>query len=375
MRMKKGVKIVLSAAFTAILCVGMTITILAINNPSIKVKNFVGQSKKVVETWRKENKLDEKQVVYTYAYSEETKENNVLEQSLKEGEVLSDNDVLKVTLSHGPDPDKEFALANFEGKTKEEIAQWFTQYNFTNVSYTYEENADIQENTYISMDPAVGTIVKRSDAITIKISGIDPEVKITAPDLSNYSKENLEAWAKENEITINYEEVYSDSVENGAIVSISIEDGATLKKGDTITVSISKGPQPEEEKQKDMQNTKQAGSSSANTQVSSAPSNSSNNASSSSSTGVSGSNEGNSTNVPVVKPTVEDKPLPALNTSFYNGLSASDICAFVQEDTGYPAVAAAINGDASSNPNNYAGLVSYYTSNGTYYLTIAQKWS
>lgn len=372
MRMKKGVKIVLSAALTAILCVGMTITILAMNNSSIKVKNFIGQSKKVVETWRKENKLDEKQVVYTYAYSEETKENNVLDQSLKEGEVISENDVLTVTLSHGPDPDKEFALANFEGKTKDEIAQWFTQYNFTNVSYIYEENADIPENAYISMEPSVGTIVKRSDAITVKISGIDPEVKITAPDLSNYSKDNLEAWAKENEVTINYEEVYSDVIENGAIVSISIEDGATLKKGDTITVSISKGPQPEEEKQKDIQNTKQGSSSSANTQVSSAPTNSSNTASSSS--GVSGSNEGNETNVPVVKPTV-DANLPSLNVSFYNGLSASDICAFVQEDTGYPAVAATIHGDASTNPNNYAGLVSYYTSGGTYYLTIAQKWS
>ncbi len=76
-----------------------------------------------------------------------------MKQSLNEGEVLEQDATMTITLSQGADPDKEFALADFSGKTEQEIKDWFTNNQFTNVVYEYEMNDELPETTFISMEP------------------------------------------------------------------------------------------------------------------------------------------------------------------------------------------------------------------------------
>lgn len=356
-KLKTSIKILLSGIVTGVVAVTTTVTLLAVTNANVKVKNFIGQSKKYVEVWRSENKVNEDQIVYEYTFSEETKKNIVMDQSLSEGEVLSQDDQITITLSQGADPDKEFALADFSGKTEQEIKDWFTNNQFTNVVYEYEMNNDLPESTFISMDPVAGTTVKRSDKVTVKVTPSLESLQITTPDLTNYSLENIQAWAEENSITVNVEEVYDDSIEKGAVISVSVENGAIIKKGDSITVTISKGKQEEKEV------VTSSASYSSNNTVSSSPS---------SSTSVSSSSEEGSTNQNVVAPTAT---LPDFSASLYNGLSSSEICAYVAEDTGYNAVIGSVYGDASSNPNNVAGIASYSKGNGYYVINVYQKWN
>ncbi len=356
-KLKKSVKVILVVVIAGVISVATTITILAFSNTSVKVKNFIGLSKKYVEVWKNENKLKDDQIQYEYIYSEETEENIVMKQSLNEGEVLEQDATMTITLSQGADPDKEFALADFSGKTEQEIKDWFTNNQFTNVVYEYEMNDELPETTFISMEPVAGTVVKRSDKVTVKVTPSLESLQITVPDLSNYSLENIQAWGEQNSITVNIVEEYSDSIESGKVISISVENGAIIKKGDTITVTISRGVKPEEEQ------------TTSSTNYSSNSSVSSNN---SASTTVNGGSEDNSGNQNVIEPTVT---LPDINTSFYNGLSASEICEYIAEDTGYSASVGSLLADASSNPNNVAGIASYTKGNGYYIVNIYQKWN
>ncbi len=356
-KLKKSVKVILVGVIAGVISVATTITILAFSNTSVKVKNFIGLSKKYVEVWKSENKLKDDQIQYEYIYSEETEENIVMKQSLNEGEVLEQDATMTITLSQGADPDKEFALADFSGKTEQEIKDWFTNNQFTNVVYEYEMNDELPETTFISMEPVAGTVVKRSDKVTVKVTPSLESLQITVPDLSNYSLENIQAWGEQNSITVNIVEEYSDSIESGKVISISVENGAIIKKGDTITVTISRGVKPEEEQ------------TTSSTNYSSNSSVSSNN---SASTTVNGGSEDNSGNQNVIEPTVT---LPDINTSFYNGLSASEICEYIAEDTGYSASVGSLLTDASSNPNNVAGIASYTKGNGYYIVNIYQKWN
>lgn len=356
-KLKKSVKVLLVGVVVVVISIATTITILALSNSSVKIKNFIGLSKKYVEVWKSENKINDDQIQYEYIYSEETAENIVMKQSLNEGEVLEQDASMIITLSQGADPNKEFALADFTGKTEQEIKDWFTNNQFTNVVYEYEMNNDLPESTFISMEPVAGTTVKRSDQVTVKITPSLESLQVTVPDLSNYSLENIQAWAQENSITLDLVEEYSDSIENGKVISISVENAAVIKKGDTITVTVSKGVKPEVE-----QTTSSASYSSNNT-VSSNPSES---------TSVNSGSENSSSNQNVVEPTVT---LPDIQTSFYNGLSASDICEYIAEDTGYSASVGSLLADASSNPNNVAGIASYSKGNGYYIVNIYQKWN
>ena len=357
-KLKSSVKVVLNGVVGAIVALTTTITLFAISNNNVKVKNFIGQSKKYVDVWKSDNKINDEQIKYEYTYSEETEENVVMKQSLSEGEVLSDDDSLTITLSQGADPDKEFALADFTDKTEQEIKDWFTNNKFTNVVYEYEMNDELPESTFISMDPVAGTTVKRSDKVTIKVTPSLESLQITTPDLSNYSLENIQAWAEENSITVNVEEVYDDSIEKGKVISVSVENGAVIKKGDTITVTISRGKKEESE-----ETTTSSASYTSSSSVSSTPSES---------TSVSSSSEEGSSNQNVVAPTAT---LPDFNTSFYNGLSSSEICEYVSDDTGYSAVIGSVYGDSSSNPNNVAGIASYSKGDGYYVINVYQKWN
>lgn len=356
-KLKKSVKVIMVGIVAGVISIATTITILALSNSSVKVKNFIGLSKKYVEVWKNENKVNDDQVQYEYIYSEETEENIVMKQSLREGEVLEQDATMIITLSQGADPDKEFALADFSGKTEQEIKDWFTNNKFTNVVYEYEMNDELPESTFISMEPCAGTTVKRSDKVTVKVTPSLESLQVTVPDLSNYSLENIQAWAEENSLTLNIVEEYIDSIENGKVISISVENGAVIKKGDTITITISKGVKSEVE---------QTTSSASYTSNSSVSSNNSD------STTINGGSENNSGNQNVVEPTVT---VPDLNTSFYNGLSASEICEYIAEDTGYSASVGSLLADSSSNPNNVAGIASYSKGNGYYIVNIYQKWN
>lgn len=72
---------------------------------------------------------------------------------------------------------------------------------------------------------------------------------LTLKDLSGFNQVGLDDYASSNDITISVgSEEYSDTVGAGQVISQKPEAGASLNKGDKVTVVMSKGPKEKEVK-------------------------------------------------------------------------------------------------------------------------------
>ena len=345
-----------------------TIGLLAMNGSSVKVVNFVNQKKSDVEKWRKDNDIDTSQIIYKYEYSEEKDKNVVLKQSLKAGESLNNDNDLKITLSNGADPSVTFELPDFTGKKEDEIKQWFKDKKFSNVVYKYEKNPDIEENTFISMDPAASTTVKRSDTVTVTICAPLEGAEVSMIDMSSMSKDEINVWAGENKITIIYDEAYSDSIASGKVITTSVDTNTIIHQGDTVTVTLSKGKQKTEAEVQQTQSTKPSGDTSASATDEAKKSSQGSTVTTQTPT-TSGSGEvvsKPSETQPVVPPTTEvEQPKPQCKNpvqALYNGKSGDEIQASLS--TNGCAVYINYLDNESNNPDSISGGIHSYTNNG-----------
>lgn len=367
-KLKKGVKIVLCGLFMGVIATATTIGLLAMNGSSVKVVNFVDQKKSDVEKWRKDNDIDVSQVIYKYEYSEEKEKNVVLKQSLKAGESLNKDNDLKITLSNGADPSVTFELPDFTGKKEDEIKQWFKDKKFSNVVYKYEKNTEIEENTFISMDPAASTTVKRSDTVTVTICAPLEGAEVSMIDMSSMSKDEINAWAEENKITIIYDEAYSDSIASGKVITTSVDANIIIHQGDTVTVTLSKGKQKTEAEVQQTQTTKPSGDTSASATDETKNSSQGSTVTTQTPT-TSGSGEvvsKPSETQPVLPPTTEvEQPKPQCKNpvqALYNGKSGDEIQASLS--TNGCAVYINYLDNESNNPDSISGGIHSYTNNG-----------
>ncbi|GAA2859301.1 hypothetical protein GCM10019817_00170 [Lactobacillus intestinalis] len=85
----------------------------------------------------------------------------------------------------------------------------------------------------------------KQTTITLIVSkGQPPKPKpnmIKLKNLKNYSLKGAQDYAKENGLTLQISEKYSQNVEKGMIMAMSPNPGTKVEKGSTITISVSKG--------------------------------------------------------------------------------------------------------------------------------------
>ena len=105
----------------------------------------------------------------------------------------------------------------------------------------------------ISQSIAAGVEVKpKQTTITLVVSkGKTVSHKkntIKLKDLRNYSLKGAQDYAKDNHLTLQATQKYSDTVEKGMVISMSPEAGTEVESGSTITISVSKGPKQNQNK-------------------------------------------------------------------------------------------------------------------------------
>ena len=206
-----------------------------------EVIDFIGKDITIAKDWATKNRVSG-QMAYIYVFDEEKNKDIILKQSKKEGSFLSSEEILTLNVSKGADPDKEFMMADFSGKSEEEIKAWFAENKFSNVTYEYRYTDEDQytEGMFLSIKPEGTKKAKRSDHIEIILATKKSE-DITLPDLTLYSLENTEAWASENRLSLNTVWTENDAA-YGTILSSDPAAGTTLHTGDVINITVSSGP-------------------------------------------------------------------------------------------------------------------------------------
>lgn len=205
--------------------------------------DLTGVTEQDIVQWTKKYDINN-QIKIVYKYSEEDEKSVVIDQSIKTGKIMHDEDTLKLTVSLGPDMEKKFKLPDFKDKAKSDIEAWFNENHFTSVTYTYEavEDPALETDSFISMEPGAGTEVVHTAEIKIKLVSNE----ISVPDLVTMNKDEIQAWGDKWSITIKFEEEESKMLNDGAILSVSAAKDSKVKRGDVITVKVAKHVESQE---------------------------------------------------------------------------------------------------------------------------------
>ncbi len=124
--------------------------------------------------------------------------------------------------------------------------------NETTSIYSLKESRHTLENYQKEIEALNFTIeeyISKKDSwkntITDFISKIDEKINVSIPDFNTMSSSEAENWGKENNISVTTSTEYSDSIENGKVISQSVNAGEKVIKGDiSVKVIYSLGRKP-----------------------------------------------------------------------------------------------------------------------------------
>lgn len=224
--------------------VGLLVSFLYYQQTYVKVPNFVGKNLTDVQVWATENKLKTK-IKQTYARSKEA--NTILSQKQKPGSRIKKSKTLTVTNSLGADPKEKLPLPDFMKMNKQQAERWIKENQAENLSLIEEysdtiekgkpirseiKNAEVTPETYQRKDPAKVYFSKGKQTY---------QKDIKVPDFQRKPRSEVETWAKNNEIDMNYEETTSNEIQADSIVAQSIAKDEKIAKKDKMTVKVSLG--------------------------------------------------------------------------------------------------------------------------------------
>ncbi len=109
------------------------------------------------------------------------------------------------------------------------------------VQFTTQESDDVPRDEVISQDPVAGEQVREGSTVDVVISGGRGEVPV--PAVEGESREDAQRTLEDAGFKVKVEEAFSDSVDEGDVISTSPKGGEPLTKGRTVTMRVSQGPQ------------------------------------------------------------------------------------------------------------------------------------
>lgn len=207
---------------------------------SNRVLDFTGKELTEVIKWSEDNKLE---LIQDYEYSDMIEEYHIISQSSKAGTKIKDIDKFIVAISNGPNPNKEVLVPNMVNWDHERVLSFIKENYLSNVLVEFVQSSK-KENTVIEQSKSGN--LKRNDEIKLTFSygeeiGYE-EVKLK--DLSGMNKFEAEFYLKMHHLNYSFEEVFSNKIKKGYVVSQKTKPGTMVKiNSDKIVINISKGPE------------------------------------------------------------------------------------------------------------------------------------
>lgn len=133
---------------------------------------------------------------------------------------------------------KKVSVPSVIGKTEEEAK---TTLNSLGLGYkaTYQPSNTIPEGTVISQGTSSGTKVAKNTTITLSISS-GPESS-SVPNVVGQDQVGASSLLESAGFKVSVKQSYSDSVEQGKVISQSHSGSTTVSPGSTVTITVSQG--------------------------------------------------------------------------------------------------------------------------------------
>lgn len=204
----------------------------------VDLASYIGKTKLDILNWQNEVNLKGANIsiTFTETYGEKGTGGKIVSQSIK-NDYVSPGTKISVAVSLG----MKLITPDFSGKTEAECSA-LAQANGIAVLYNYQESSSVSWGYSISQSPAQGTVMTDTAAVTVAISVSGSAVKTVAvPDFSTMGKDEASTWAKTNNVTLTFDDMYMNAVSAGTLYSQSVAAGQSITQGSGITISCSLG--------------------------------------------------------------------------------------------------------------------------------------
>ena len=219
---------------------GLT-TLGIVNIPSLgQVEDFTGKSLTDVVKWAEKNKVTLNQ---DYEYSDMVSEYSIISQDIESGTKTKDINELTVSVSEGPNPDKEIIVPDMDGWNSERVINYVLDNYLNNVDVSFEKS-DKAEDTVIEQNKSGS--MKRSDELKLTFS-LGEELDnsdVKMADLTNKSEFEAVFYLKQHRIKYEIKKDFSKNIVRGNVSNQSVKAGNTVKvdsDDNKVTITISKG--------------------------------------------------------------------------------------------------------------------------------------
>jgi serine/threonine-protein kinase len=174
-----------------------------------------------------------------HAYSDTVERGQVISSDPEAGTRIRGNDAVSITVSDGPETVRVPALA---GRKLAEARSLLKQDGLEPGMVTRAFSEDVPRGSVVSARPADGTKVRAGTAVALVVSKGSP---IDVPDVTGDDEADARAELEDAglKVRIATERVNSSEFDKGQVVKQSPNAGGRAAEGDTVTLTLSKGPE------------------------------------------------------------------------------------------------------------------------------------
>ena len=221
----------------------------ATSEPAVSVTDVSGMTAAQAKSALEKQGL---KVVTANSYSDTVEKGKVISQTPAAGSSAAAGSTVTLIISDGPE---EITVPNVKGKTQANAQSTLEGEGF-NTTVTTQFDEKVEQGKVISQSPASGTKAKRGDTVNIVVSlgsskggengkeAGEQEKAVTVPDVTSKSESAAKSALQGQGLTVKTTEEYNDTVASGNVVSQTPGGGSSARKGDTVTLVISKGKEP-----------------------------------------------------------------------------------------------------------------------------------
>jgi len=200
----------------------------------VTIPDFSTMNKDQISQFFEENKFSD--VTFEYATDKKIAKDGFIKTNIN-GNEAKRSDIIVVTISIGKENvGLDIVMPDFSDWAKANIKAWADTNNIT-VTFKTESSESIASGKVIFQSVKAGETIQTGDKISITLSS---GKGIVLKDFSGKKKEDVEAWAKENNAKVEYISYYADSTEKDKIISTTPKSG-NITASTTVKVYLSLG--------------------------------------------------------------------------------------------------------------------------------------
>ena len=235
--------VMIGGAVFGLLLIGFLVWFLFLR-AKITIPDFTGKTLTEATNWAKQNKIDASALARNYEYSVEYDSDVIISQTPAGGSHIKQSTPITFTVSQGADPNEPIDFPDIKSMTYSDLNDWKNENKLSKTKISTEYNTTVPKDEVISFElkNVSESEFTRGSTLTIKVSkGPAPAGQVTVENFVGKSFADASTWANNKKVKIVRQEINSDTVESGFIISQLPASGAAMNEGENFTVTVSKG--------------------------------------------------------------------------------------------------------------------------------------